>query len=211
MEFISTFKTHEYDIYRSHQENLDLTHYMCLLSFEGVFLSSDTRQALAFIGGYAAFSLLRKLSKSSDLCPDCYSILTENKYMEIEDPDSTFALIGLLDRGGLKWPSNFVLNAVFTLWKVFTMIERSPVHLKNFLRSDSKSILVQLTLLKLDSGECEDFIYECIDCCTEGKALLVSILTTLADCLLNNKAKNLNVSTTCPKESHKKFLKLSSK
>ena len=182
-----------------------------MLTFEGVFLSSDTRQALAFIGGYAAFCLLRKLSKTSDVCPDCCSILTENKHMEIEDPDSTIAFIGLLDRGGLKWPSNYVLNAVFTLWKVFTMIEGSPVHLKSFLRSDSRSILVQHTLLKLDSEECEDFVYECIDCCTKGKASLVSILTTVANCLLNNKAKNLNDSTTCPKESNKKFLKLSSK
>ena len=172
---------------------------MCLLPFEVVLLSSDTRQALAFIGGYVAFSLLRKLSKTSDLCPDCYSILTEIKHMKI------------LDRGGLKWPSNFVLNAVFTLWKVFTMIERSPVHLKCFIRSYSRSILVQLTLLKLDSDECEDFIYECIDCCTERKPLLVSILATVSNRLPNNNEKNHNVSTTCPKESHNKFLKLSSK
>ena len=46
MEFIITFETHENDIYRSNQENFDLTHYMCLHSFEGIFPCSDTRQAL---------------------------------------------------------------------------------------------------------------------------------------------------------------------
>ena len=36
MEFISTFETHEDDLYRSHPENFDSTHYMSLLTFEGV-------------------------------------------------------------------------------------------------------------------------------------------------------------------------------
>ena len=64
--------------------------------------NSDTRQALAFIGGHAAFSVLRKLSKTSDLCTVCFSPLTEDKTLEIEDLDSNFTLIQLLDRGGLK-------------------------------------------------------------------------------------------------------------
>ena len=118
-----------------------IPHIICLCSLLKVFiLRSDKRHALAFIGGYGPFSLLRKLSKTSDVCPDCCSILTENNNMEIEDPDSTFTLIGLLDRGRIKMAIQYVPNAVFTLWKVFTLIEGSPVHLKSFLRSDSRSI-----------------------------------------------------------------------
>ena len=96
----------------------------------------------------------------------------------------------------------------FTIWKVFTRIECSPVLHKEFLRSDSRSILVQLALLKLESEECEDLEYECVDCCTEGKSLLHSLLTKVANCLLNNKAKYLNISATCSKVNQRKYLKL---
>ena len=46
--------------------------------------------------------------------------------MEIVELDSTCSLIKLLDRGGLKWSSKQVLNAVFTLWKMSTNIECTP-------------------------------------------------------------------------------------
>ena len=159
MEFISTFQIHENDIdlgcTTSCGDKMDVNHFTCVLSFEDLHPNSDTRQALAFIRGHPAFSLIRKLTKTSELCPECYSLLTEDKSIEIEDLDYNFSLIQLLDRGGLKWPSKQVLNSVFTIWKVFTKIECSPV-LKDFLRSDSRSILVQLTLLKFDSEEFED-------------------------------------------------------
>ena len=212
MEFLNTFELHGNDIdLDCGYAKIDVTRFTCVLTFEDFSPNSATKQALAFIGGYAAFSLLRKLSKTSDLCPECYSLLTEDKTMEIQDLDSDFTLIQLLDRGGLKWPSTQVIHAVFTIWKMFTKIECSPVFIKDFLRSDSRSILVQLTLLKLESEECEGLEYECFDCCTEGKALFHTLLTTAANCLLNNKAKNL--STPLPKDpcNQRKYLKLSSK
>ena len=50
------------------------------------------------------------------MCPSCLSLLTEDKYLEFEEPaDSIYGLIQLQDRGGLKWPSVPVLEAVCTL------------------------------------------------------------------------------------------------
>ena len=144
--------------------------------------------------------MIRKLTKTSELCPECYSLLTEDKSIEIEDLDYNFSLIQLLDRGGLKWPSKQVLNSVFTTWKVLQRF--STIGFKiNFSAANS---------LKLDSEEFEDLDYECFDCCTEGKALFHSLLTTVANCLLNNKVKNLNIPTTCSKDNQRKYLKLSS-
>ena len=75
MEFISTFQIHENDIdlgcTTSRGDKMDVNHFTCALSFEDFFPNSDTRQALAFIGGYAAFSMIRKLIKISELCPEC--------------------------------------------------------------------------------------------------------------------------------------------
>ena len=119
MEFISTFQIHENDISlgctTSCGDKMDVNHFTGVHSFEDFPPNSDTRQALAFIGGYAVFSLIRKLTKTSELCPECYSLLTEDKSIEIEDLVNNLSLIQLLDRGGLKWPSKQVLNSVFTI------------------------------------------------------------------------------------------------
>ena len=56
---------------------------------------------------------------------------------------------------------------------------------------------------------CNDWDYECKECCTEGMALLHSLLTIASNCLFNNKAKNLENTTPCHKVT--KNIKLSSK
>ena len=72
MEFISTFELHgnNLDLDSSIADRMNYTQFTRVLSFEDFPPNSDARQALVFIGRYAAFSLLRKLSKTSDLCPN---------------------------------------------------------------------------------------------------------------------------------------------
>ena len=88
-------------------------------------------QSLAFIAGYTVHSIykskvFRKPTKDSttkSMCPSCLSLLTEDKDLEFEDPaDSIYGLIQLQDRGGLKWPSVPVLEAVCTLWNLYMKI-----------------------------------------------------------------------------------------
>ena len=51
-------------------------------------------------------------------------LLTKDKEIEIEiPPDSKYKLIQIIDRGSLNWPSNFVIEAIVTLWKIFSSIE----------------------------------------------------------------------------------------
>ena len=147
------------------------------------------------------------------MCTDCIFFLTEDKSIVIEEVNSSFGLIQLLDCGGLKWPSQIVFSAVCTLWKVFIQIEQSPVLLKDFLISNSRSILIQQSILKIESEDSDDWTYECTDCFTEGKSILYHVLKTASNCILNNKAKNINSFTThCQsKEQGRKILKLSSK
>ena len=70
------------------------------------------------------------------MCTECIFFLTEDKSIVIEEANSSFGLIQLLDRGGLRWPSQHVFAAVCTLWKVFIQIEQSPILLKDFLIPD---------------------------------------------------------------------------
>ena len=214
MGFLNTFIT-EKDSTSDRSQNyiIDLALYESIISNEIADPDLETRQALAFIAGYAAFSSIKKFSKSSELCTDCIFFLTEDKSIVIEEVNSSCGLIQLLDRGGLKWPSQIVFSAVCTLWKVFIQIEQSPVLLKDFLISNSRSILIQQSILTIESEDSDDWTYECTDCFTEGKSILYHVLKTASNCILNNKAKNINSFTThCQsKEPGRKILKLSSK
>ena len=55
-------------------DDIDLTLYSSIFTIENLVPNSETRQVLAFIGGDAAFSLLKKLSKGKSLCLDCTSV-----------------------------------------------------------------------------------------------------------------------------------------
>ena len=68
----------------------------------------------------------------------------------------------------------------------------------------------QLVILKIEDEECEDWAFECTDCCIDGKEMLRCILMTSSNCLLNNKAKNITSTTSCPKDTQRKILKLTS-
>ena len=211
MHFLSTFESEqETDLDSNTGDDIDLTHYNSIFTIENVNPNSDSRQALAFIGGYAAFSLMKRLSRSRSLCHDCTLTLIQDKTLEIEDFESSVVLIQLLDRGGLKWPSKQVLNAILTLWKIFVGIESSVALLNLFIRSDAKSILVKLANDKIEYEGCEDWALECTDCSTDGGDMLRCILMTASNCLLNNKAKNINSDASCPKDTRRKILKLTS-
>ena len=68
----------------------------------------------------------------------------------------------------------------------------------------------QLAILKIEDEECEDWAFECTDCCIDGKDMLRCILMTSSNYLLNNKAKNITSTTSCPKDTQRKILKLTS-
>ena len=68
----------------------------------------------------------------------------------------------------------------------------------------------QLAILKIEDEDCEDWAFECTDCCIDGKVMLRCILMTSSNCLLNNKAKNITSTTSCPKDTQRKILKLTS-
>ena len=68
----------------------------------------------------------------------------------------------------------------------------------------------QLAILKIEDEECEDWAFECTNCCIDGKDMLRCILMTSSNCLLNNKAKNITSTTSCPKDTQRKILKLTS-
>ena len=75
---------------------------------------------ISFIAGYS----VRQYLKRSKPCNDCLYLLTVDKEFLLDFvSESEFKLLQLTDRGGLKYPSQHVLNSILILWKIFFAIE----------------------------------------------------------------------------------------
>ena len=75
----------------------------------------QTLQSLAFIAGYAAHQYLKR----SPPCHICRDALISNKDFLIDESfGAKYKLLQLTDRGGLKYPSELVLESMIIVWKV---------------------------------------------------------------------------------------------
>ena len=69
MEFLSTFEfEQDTNLDSNTADDIDLTLYTSIFTIEELDPNSETRQALAFIGGYAAFSLLKNYLRRGKIC-----------------------------------------------------------------------------------------------------------------------------------------------
>ena len=55
MQFLSSFESEQYTDLDSNTADIDLTLHTSISTIENLDPNSESRQALAFIGGYAAF------------------------------------------------------------------------------------------------------------------------------------------------------------
>ncbi|KAI6654495.1 hypothetical protein LOD99_891 [Oopsacas minuta] len=157
--------------------------------YSGIELNKQILQSLSFIAGYSVHAYYKHSTK----CQSCLLFLTENKEMEIEEPsDSEYRLIQIIDRGSLKWPSSDVIDAIITLWKVFSSIESQPSIFNSFITGPSRSILIQLTTSLIEDEQAEVWRVMCDECGTLMWDVLAKLLTATSNCLMSNKIKNMN-------------------
>ena len=71
-------------------------------------------QSLAFIAGYSVHTFL----KNTQQFHVCIDLLSIKDFLFDEDSQTELILIKLTDRGGLKYPSKFILDSITTLWKI---------------------------------------------------------------------------------------------
>ena len=80
--------------------------------------------------------------------------------MEIAEPsDFKYRLIQIIDRGSLKWPSSCVIDAIITLWKLYSAIENQPGLIGSFVTGSSRKILIHLTITVLENEQGNKLIY----------------------------------------------------
>ena len=63
-------------------------------------------------------------------------------------------MIQLTDHGSLKWPSQPVIEATITLWSMYLQIKNNPETFAALIKSQSRSVLVELTVQKIESNDC---------------------------------------------------------
>ena len=91
------------------------------------------------------------------LCSQCVS-LNQDESFSLECEDSDLIHIHIEERGGLMYPSDEVMNAVITEWKILFKIGQSSYLMRQFVTSASKTIHTQLSFLSIefesfDSGD----------------------------------------------------------
>ena len=164
-------------------------------------------QFLTFIAGYSVHQYL----KHSQPCRICRDILTFDSDLLVDESStlSQFKLLELSDRGGLKYPSEVVLESIVTAWKTLICIENDSELMPAFVKGPSRKIIVDLTLNVIsEADDCKSWRKECPSCTVSGFYILQKVIFVAGNCILANMVKNYNsmeISRATEKRKLKKF------
>jgi hypothetical protein len=113
-------------------------------------ISNDEYMILIYIGGYIANSL------KSKMCKNCGESLTLDKELQIESKKEALLYLDDLDRGALKVPTDFLVEILVRMFKIFQILI-SNIYEDIFLAASSQKD----TLCKLSLENCDDIYLEC--------------------------------------------------
>jgi len=162
-----------------------------LQELESVTVSTDETHVLVYIAGYAG----HKLNKSTS-CVLCIEELLSSDDMSCDVETNELIYLHALDRGGLKWPRQILVDIVT---KVFCIFQRllSSTYEKLFMNvSNHKELTVHMCVEFLNTQARLDSVCEC------GRSLrdlLKHCASKMANILLNNYCKRLNDAAICAK------------
>ena len=162
-------------------------------------VSNNDISILVYISGYVAFSVGKRLK-----CINCSCRLTTEQDLDVEiDPNSTQYLM-LINRGGLKWPSQFTLTLCTNTFLIFQQI------LAKFEGTFLLSGNQRATLLNLSLAYNSDSLYQEICSCNRTmENIRTQCIRTMSNILLNNYSKNLNDNLRLKRNKKRKLATLS--
>ena len=189
-------------------DEVDLDPFLMAISdVSAIECNIQVLQSLAFIAGYSAQQYLKR----SQPCRVCRDILTLDRDLLFDEPTiiSHFKLLELSDRGGLKYPSEIVLESIVTAWKILVCIENDSELMLMFVKGLSRKILVDLTIyIVLEADDCQSWIEKCSSCLVSGSHILQKLIFVAGNCFLANMVRNYNsmvISRVSEKRKLKKF------
>ena len=176
------------------EEDIEGVHFDIDFShFDGVInmscdqpVNSAENKALVFITGYLVFKCSSRVS-----CQLCLAELSSKTKMDLEtvssDYYSDYFYLAALDRGGLKWPTDFLLDVVTACFKVFSSLVSKEFESKFLSTENQLKLFIELCLMRLKvCNIISDITCEC------GRNIidLVRIcIRTLGNIFLNNYCK----------------------
>ena len=92
--------------------------------------------------------------KRTQPCHVCIDLLIIDKdFIFDEDSQTEFRLLQLTDRGGLNYPSEFILESIVTLWRTLIAIKSKDNLMAILMQGSSRKILVEVTLIFLEETD----------------------------------------------------------
>lgn len=168
--------------FEAEAEKADIASFVDALSLcDDIAISDEETAALVFVAGYVGFKVQRKIS-----CDMCKSELLCDKTLHYDISSADFTYLAELDRGGLRWPTDFLLEVVTQVFLVFQAVISEDFE-KHFLTVDNqRSLLRSLSMERLI--ECGAIVGEC-SCGVKMVDLAKICLSYITNICLNNYCK----------------------
>jgi hypothetical protein len=150
-----------------------------------VCISEAESKSLIFIAGFVAY----KLVTNNIICELCQNELVTEHAMEVNiDCNEQYSYLNDLDRGGLKWPTDLLVEVVMQVFFVFNCLVSEKYEPKFLaLLNSQKSVLLRLSMERMNTLSLLDGI-DCV-CGVTANSLFESAAGVVANILLNNYCK----------------------
>ena len=131
----------------------------------------------------------------------------DKEFLMDESCGPKYKLLQLSDQGGLKYPSELVLDSIIIIWKILTCIENNNDLMALFVEGPSRKILMDLSMCFIFDvdNNCKGWKNACSSCSVDGSLILSRLILMEGNCLIANKVKNYN-SRVCSKGLEKRKL-----
>lgn len=177
--------THETSTESDVEEKTDLMSYDTfediIQESNSVDVSESNKMALIYIAGYAANSVVNSLK-----CENCKNMLCSEHTMTYDSQaPEVHVYLRIIDRGGLKWPSQFTFDVTACTFSVFQCLI-SETYEEEFLKVKNQRHLIQ----HLGSETCEynniGADYSICGCEVSSGVLVRKIIKVISNILLKN-------------------------
>lgn len=183
-----------------------------LSKYEGIYdmlvnINEQEISSLIYICGYIAKKVCRE-KVSCDYCKN--ALVIPNKDLVLEKcVTENYIYLDTLNRGGLKYPTEFLVNVVIHTYKLFNAIITERFERHFLAENNQRALFIKLSLVSLQNS---NIIGE--DCCQNCEKypieLVQMLLQYFTNILLNNYTKNRNYKLGSTSKE-KKIMKLQSK
>lgn len=160
-----------------------------------VEVTKNDFMALMYIGGYIVNSLTSKIA-----CHSCLMSLMSDKDVEISTDQNMFYNKNL-DRGGLKVPTQYLMDVLVSEYKLFQVLI-SEIYENIFLNLNNQRLL----LCKLCYDSLADVNFESSCSCENAVNTLKKCIMIFSNILLNNFKKHTNDKLNIGSKSKKRKL-----